>query len=651
MAAAVITKNHYNLLPGRLRIPIKGLLRNPTYAQYLTEGLLSERAIWSVTVNPITGKALIYFDPKWIGLSEIQLLITAIGQTYHMHKSNIHTSLKTNWNLTHALAKSPAKYALATSFVLVGLIIKRLFVGRSLLSGSPQIFNFAALATLVAGYPLLRNNFETMAKKNNINYELMLFLPTLLLLALRESIIGLSALWLVQLTYWLGIETQEDSHKRIYHMLLKKQQQALTETLVEKNHSLTHENKNFSVDSEMVLENPLSGEIQNSSSLPEKLMWLSLTISAVTFFLTRDFRRSLAILLAGCPAAISLSRNAALHTAVGKAAEKGIFIKETETLERIGEIHTVLFDKTGTLTTSYPMITNIIPLTPKYNENEILVLAASTDKTVNHPLADMLVCEVRKRDLILLPAHQESVLSFGVQATIKDQNITVGNRLFMQRKKVPVAKAKAMVLSLEHLEMSVLYVAANKQLIGLIGIKDHIKPESYAGINQLRSLGIQDIRVITGDSASAAKNITTELGLRDSWHSMLPEDKVRIIKDLQSTGKKIAMIGDGTNDSLAFTASDISVAMGMVGTVQAIDNADIVIANDDPQKVAEIIQLSRFTNKVIQQNAALSTASNLVGIALAATALITPVTAGLLLNISTLALIMNSKCLLSPQKH
>jgi P-type E1-E2 ATPase len=662
LTAVVVTTSQYRLLPGRLRISIKGLLQNPIYAHYLSEGLVRKRHIFSAAANPLTGRALIHFDPAGIGLTEIQLLISAIEQTYFVQKASTHRGRKTTCNMPQELTQAPAAYALATGFVLIGLLIKRLFIGRSLWSSSPQIFSYAALATLISGYPLLRNKFETVSKKNNMNYELLLFLPTLVLLTMRESITGLSVLWLVQLTYWLGIATQADSRKNIYNLLTKKQLQALENpseqtTLLTPNkleigdHLPTLES--ISIHKQMTITKSPGWKTKTPSSslLTEKLLWWSLAISGITFFLTRNFMQSLAILLAGCPAAISLSRNTALHSAVGEAAEKEIFVKEVEVLERIGEVDTVLFDKTGTLTASHPIISKIIPLTPDYDENKILILAASSEKSLPHSLANMLISEIQKRDLALLSAHHQSHLIFGVQAVVEDKNIAVGNHLFMQRKKVPVSKAKAMALSLENLENSILYVAANKQLIGIIGVKDLIKPESYAGIDQLRSLGIKNIGVITGDSSPAAKNLTTELGLTASWHSMLPEDKVRVINDMQRTGKKIAMVGDGTNDSPAFGASEVGIAMGRSGTAQAIATADLVIANDDPRKVAEIIRLSRYTNRVIRQNASLSTAFNIIGMTLAATSLITPVTAGLLLNISTLAVIMNSKCLLSRKKQ
>ncbi|GEM_PF-2156432 len=501
MAAASLTTSQYNLLPGRLRISIKSLLQNPNFAHYIATRLVKEKYIYSVTANPLTGRALIYFHPTYICLAEIQLLISAIEQRYSKQKPPVHESVKMSCKHSPELIKSPGTYALLTGLILAGLITKRSFAGKSLLSSSPQIFSFAALATVIAGYPILRNRFETVSKKHNMNYELLLFLPTLLLLTLRESITGLSALWLVQLTYWLGTAAQENSHKSISNLLMSKQLQAQNSPSEEKenlNPKDTEVKNNIST--------PKNEEKKSSSSLlTEKIIWYSLAISGINFLLTRNFMRSLAILLAGCPAAISLSKDAAMHSAIRQAAEKGVLIKQIGVLERLGDVDTVLF---------------------------------------------------------------------------------------------------------EH--------------------------ECSTGIDQLHSLGIKDIRVIKSDRTA-------------NRHAML-DDIVKMISDLQARGKKVLMIGDGKNDSLSFAASDAAIAMGRKGTVQAIEAADIVIANDDPQKIAEIIYLSRYMNKVIRQNVSFATFFNITGVALAATSLITPITAGLLLNISTLAIIMNSKCSLSGKK-
>ncbi|HWR41911.1 heavy metal translocating P-type ATPase [Sporomusa sp.] len=717
---AVIATSEYRLIPGRLRISITELRQDPKYAQNLAKHLLGEKAIRSVTANPLTGRALIYFDHALLGVAEIQRLISAASQAYFTLESTPQTLKNTIVNTTHAQNKTHTMYTLATGGVLAALILKRLIAGKSPLSSSTRVFNLAALTTIIAGYPILYNGFETLAKKKRINHDLVLFLATLVLLAMRESITGLSVLWLVHLTNLFRLTMQVRNTGYINHLLTDKQQKVWRwenrrknlvkySDLQEGNIVLIHPGESIPVDGQVVAgkacvtQAAMSGDYQPqlkivgdmvyagtqvqagslkvnadkvgnatsmaqiaclvteaqvkaTKSLPpnryaDTLMWWAIAISGTVFWLTRDVMRSLAVLLTGCPAAIALSRNAALGAAVSTAAEQGIFVKEIEAIERVGQVDTVLFDKTGTLTTALPQITEIISLTPDYNENEVLVLAASAEKSTSHPLARMLLSEAQKRDLALIPANSRSLFGYGVQAIIGEKTIVIGNRLLMERKKVPFFRAKATVMRLEHLGNSILYVAVNRRLVGLIGVSDMIKPESYTAIRQLRSLGIKAISVITGDSPYAAEHISTELGLTEEWHSMLPEAKMHAIEEIRQTGKQIAMVGDGTNDSPAFAASNVGIAMGMSGTAQAIHAADIVIANDDPRKVPQAVRLGRHTNEVIKQNLALSVGSNIVGMALAAARLISPVTAGLLLNVSTLAVIFNSGRLLSRRRR
>lgn len=702
---------------------IKGLRRNAAYAQYIVEQLLAKKGIRTATANPLTGRALIHFDQTLIGLPEIQQVIHTASQAYAPAAANSQPLIAPAVHNAQELGKAQSIYALVTGGMLAALVLKRWLIGKSAFSSSPRIFNLAALITIVGGYPILYNGCESLAKRKRINHDVMLFLATLVLLALRESITGLSVLWLVHLTNLFRSTMQIRANRNIGNLLLDKQQKVWRwenrrKTLVQ-NHDLQagdivliHPGETSPVDGQIVAgkacvhQASLTGDYQsqlraagdmvyagmqvqagsikvraehvgNATSLAQmaclvadaqakemrsrppdqytgKVMSWALAIAGAVFFLTRDFTRSLAVLLAGCPAAIAISRNTALGVAAAEAAGQGIFVKEIAAVERTGQIDTILFDKTGTLTTALPKVAEIIALTPDYNEAEVLTLAASAEKSTCHPLARMLLSEVKQRNLALLPAASQGFLGYGIQAVINGKKIIVGNLLAMEREKVPVFRARSKVMRLEQLGNSLLYVAVNRRLIGVIGVSDRIKPESYAAVDRLRSLGIRNIGVITGDSSGAAEHLAVELSLTEQRHAMLPEDKMHRILELRRTGKRIAMIGDGTNDAPAFAASEVGIVMGLSGTPQAIRAADIVIANDDPRQVAATVRLGRHTNEVIKQNLAMSVGFNMAGMALAAAALISPVTAGLLLNASTLAVIVNSGRLLSrkkPAKH
>ena len=380
------------------------------------------------------------------------------------------------------------------------------------------------------------------------------------------------------------------------------------------------------------------------------LMGGAIAVASGVFLLTRDCMRSLAVLLAGCPAAMVLARRAALGTSAAEAAGKGIFIKDLAAFARAGQADVVLFDKTGTLTAAAPRISEVNALVPGFDEPTILSLAASAQITTSNPLARVLVSEAHNRGLPLFPAEGRSITAYGVQATIDNQKVAVGNRLLIEQLGIPVFRATAKAKKIELLGNRIIYVAVNRRLVGLIGVSDSVKPQSYEGVHELRSLGIQDIGVVSGDMTYPAEQVVAELGLQSHWNSLLPADKVKLVMRLRHAGKKVVMVGDGSNDSPALAASDTGIAMGVGGTDRAIRAADIVLACDDPRKVAQTIRLSRHTSEVVKQNTALSVGFNVVGMALAAARLISPVTAGIWLNISTLAVVLNSRRLLSRRK-
>lgn len=717
-AEVIVVKNEYRLIPGRLRIVIQGLKRNPDFSRYICSEMLKHKGIRLVTANPLTGRALIYFDFPVIGLAEIQRVISAVSEEYcrqGKHKATVAAETE----VVQETTKAHTLYTLATGGVLAGLIAKRAFLGRSPLAVSPQVISLAALITIVSGYPILYNGIETLARKKRINHDFVLFLATLVLLAMKESITGLSVLWIVHLTNLFRLTMQIRSQRSVQKLLAGKRQKAWRWSNERKalvNYSdlregdivVVHQGESIPVDGAVVAgkaaisQAAVSGDYQsqlkvagdavyagsqvqagavkiradkvgNAISIAQigrmvsqaqagqlkespadlytgKLMWGAIAVAGGVFLLTRDFMRSLAVLLAGCPAAISLARSAALGTSAAEAAARGIFVKDLEAFERAGQADTVLFDKTGTLTAAAPRISEVDSLVPGFDEAAILSLAASAERSTSHPLARMLVNEARNRSLPVLPAEGRSISGYGVQATVDNKKVLVGNRLLMEQKRIPIFRAKAKAQKIELLGNSTIYVAVDKRLVGLIGVCDSIKPQSYESVHELRSLGIQDIGVVTGDTTYSTEHVVAELGLQSHWNSMLPEDKMKLVLQLRNSGKSVVMVGDGINDSPALAASDTGIAMGLGGTERAIRTSDIVFAYDDPRKVAQTIRLSRHANEVVKQNIALSVGFNVVGMAMAAARLISPVTAGLLLNISTLAVILNSGRLLSSRK-
>ncbi len=722
MAAPLATKD-YRLLPGRLRISVCGLHRNQHFADFFTSQLHKTAGITAVTANRLTGKALIYFDEKVLNFEDLQDSIRRIQDKYFL-KSNTaanQSPARTEIGTSARIDSSHVIYTAATGGVLAGLLVKRRLIGRSPLASSPHVFNLVALTTIVSGYPILRNGIAALLQKKRINCDLIIFLATLVLLAMRESLTGLSVLWIVHLSNLFQQVMQLKTQNSIREILAGKQQQAwlMANNQIQavkiseiKNDDIVvaHSGERAVVDGEIIAGNATVNEsaitgncklttkqtgdrifagtaiqsgvvhirservgretlaakaiamvaaapkARGSSTCTDDLysnkltVWTGLTAGLV-FLLTRDLRHSLAVLLAGCPAAIALARNAALGTAVARAAANGIYIKDTHLLEATNYTDTVLFDKTGTLTTTLPEITEVVSFDRTFSQENILAIAASGNKSTEYPFACALVNAAEKHGLELLPSQGEYIAGYGVSAIIDGKQVMIGNQLMMTREKINPGMAKGRALRMEQHGNSVLYVAVERKLAGLIGVRDSLREESHEAVEQVRALGISNIGIISGDVPGVTKIVANELGIRDRWSNLLPEDKAKLVMQLQGKGKQVMIVGDGTNDSLALTASNVGIVMGGIGTDAAVNSAGIVVAGDDPRKVAETILLSRHTHEVVKQNIAIAAGLNVAGIALAVARLISPLTAGMLLNISTLGVIINSGRLLSAKKY
>jgi heavy metal translocating P-type ATPase len=375
----------------------------------------------------------------------------------------------------------------------------------------------------------------------------------------------------------------------------------------------------------------------------DRIVPFSFGLAALVYLLTRDFRRSMTMLVVACPCAASLATPTAISASMGNAARRGILVKGGSYLERVGKADVVLFDKTGTLTEGSPSVREILPMTKTFPIDLIVQLAASVEHQTNHPLAGAVVKAAEEMGLELLHVNRkEVIIGQGVRGNIKDVPLAVGNSALMKNMGINIAWAKAKAYRLHMQGQTVLYVARCNRLIGLIAIADNIRPDSLTAIRKLRRAGIEHIGLVTGDSNGTADLVARELGLDQVWSETMPADKVRIVQKFQQADKTVVMVGDGINDSPALARADIGIAMGTGGTDVAIESADIVLAADDPLKIASLISLSKHTLEIIKQNFLFAVGINISGLLLGAGKVITPLTAAILHNISTFGVVVNS---------
>ncbi len=375
----------------------------------------------------------------------------------------------------------------------------------------------------------------------------------------------------------------------------------------------------------------------------DKVVPLSLGAAGLVWALTRDLQRTMTILIIACPCAAGLATPTAVSAAMGNAARRGILIKGGVHLENMGRVDTVLFDKTGTLTEGRPRVTDVVAFAPEYTPEQVLALAAAGEQYTNHPLARA-VAEAAAQLQLDLPVRRgepEVLIGLGIRAQVDGQELWVGNAALMEQTGIDVHLARGRAMRMRHEGATVLYVACGGRLVGLLAVRDALRRESQAAVEMLRTRGITRLGLVTGDTTEAGRIGARRLGL-EVWGDMKPEDKAHLVQQLRTEGRRIAFVGEGINDSPALAHADVGIAMGTGGTDVAIESADIVLAADDPRKVADVVQLSRHTLEIIRQNFAFAIGMNGLGIALGALKWISPLTGAILHNASTLAVVLNS---------
>jgi Cu+-exporting ATPase len=357
----------------------------------------------------------------------------------------------------------------------------------------------------------------------------------------------------------------------------------------------------------------------------------------------------IAVLIIACPCALGIATPAAIMVGTGKGAESGLLIKGGEYLEKAHKLTTVVFDKTGTLTKGKPSVTDIVPVgSPP--EDELLCLAASAEKGSEHPLAEAIVNAALERGLTLTdPKNFEAIPGHGIRATIGEWHVLLGNRTLMAQAGIDMDLAEDTLGRLEGEGKTAMLLAVDGELAGVVAVADTLKEHSIEAVRALKSMGIEVV-MLTGDNRRTAEAIAREAGVDSVLAEVLPGQKAEKIRELQSRGKVVAMVGDGINDAPALAQSDVGIALGS-GTDVAMEAGGIVLIKDDLRDVVASIQLSRRTVRKIRQNLFWAFFYNTALIPLAAGILagigivLDPIIAGAAMGFSSVSVVMNSMTL------
>ncbi len=380
-----------------------------------------------------------------------------------------------------------------------------------------------------------------------------------------------------------------------------------------------------------------------------------LLICAITALLTKDIMRVMSILVIACPCALVLATPTAVIASVGNAAKKGVLIKGGVVIEELAKVNTICFDKTGTITKGAPEVVNIL-ICDESKRNEFLEALAIVEKNSGHPIGKSIVkylVEKEDIDLSKIPNGEFNMLfGRGVSVKIDDKSYEVSNRkvLTQLNNNVHRTNDKRIYNFLDHEEKlgrTALIVVSDGNILGCLSVADTVRPYIKDTIEELRSLGIEDFIMLTGDNEYTAKAICDEVGIKQFKSNLLPQEKLDYIKELQSQGKHVAMIGDGINDAPALTLANVGIAMGMAGTDIASDASDITLMSDRIDFLCETVSLSKKTYSIIKQNIWIfAVCVNIVGILLSGLGFLNPIAAAIIHNASSIFVVLNSSRML-----
>lgn len=309
----------------------------------------------------------------------------------------------------------------------------------------------------------------------------------------------------------------------------------------------------------------------------------------------------ISVLIIACPCALGIATPSAIMIGAGKGAQNGILVKSGEFLEKAYKINLIIFDKTGTLTKGEPSVTDVVVLDTKLIDKDIIKIAAIAEKGSEHPLGKAIL---KKSDELRIKLPKgESYKTFsgkGIKAIYKNKTILVGNRMFMKDSKLDIGKLEDKIQKLENYGKTVVSVAYDKKIIGLIAIADTLKEFSKEAVAELKQMN-KEVWMITGDNERTARAIASQIGIDDVMAEVLPQDKAKKVKELQKKGKIVAMVGDGINDAPALAAADVGIALG-AGTDIAKETGGIVLIKNDLRDVVTAIDLSGRTVAKMKQN-------------------------------------------------
>jgi Cu2+-exporting ATPase len=355
----------------------------------------------------------------------------------------------------------------------------------------------------------------------------------------------------------------------------------------------------------------------HAEKLADRLVLPTLALAAGTAAVTGDFNRFLSLVIIDYGTGIRVAAPTSVLASMTHAARAGIIIKSGAHMEKLTEVDTIIFDKTGTLTHGSPEVIDVISYERSITDRHLLGLAAAAETKLQHPVANAL--RIKAQELgANVPYCEETKyrIGLGVEGQVNGYYLHVGSERFMRQSGINVGVAESDRAGLDHRGYSCLYVAVDGALAGLVPFADRVRPESREVIARLHRLGIKNTVMLTGDNAVVARAVGRRLGLSRQFAEMMPADKADVIQQFQRDGHRVAMVGDGINDSPALSFADVGIAMKH-GAEVARESADVVLMEDSLWKLVKAVEISRNAVRLIHQNYAIVAGLNTLALGLA----------------------------------
>lgn len=316
-----------------------------------------------------------------------------------------------------------------------------------------------------------------------------------------------------------------------------------------------------------------------------------------TYFITRDVKLVIALLIFTSPAELGLATPLVTIAAIARSAREGILVKGGKFLEELAKVTTIVFDKTGTLTAGTPKVNRVEIINKDFDETTLVKLAATIDRRSGHPLAKSILDYADQLKISYdEPQEFQVVKGRGVLGTVDGKRVLLGNKNFMEENKTEVGQTS------ENLTDTAIFLSVDNRLAGIFYVADAIRAGAKEMIDVLHQSGVKNIVMLTGDNPETAKHVASQVSITEYRANLLPEDKINIIKEYQAKGDKVAMVGDGINDAPALVQANVGIAMGGMGTQAAMEAADIVLMEDKLEKIARARSFAKRSFRTIKEN-------------------------------------------------